>query len=404
MRILFLTPRFPLPAVKGDKLRAWQFIRLLSEAHEVVLLSYVASEEERARLHDVAAFCELETIPFRKPARTAGMFRAMAMRRPFQAALYESSTMREAVRKWLPRVDAVHCNTLRIAGNVPTSCPVPLVVDFIDALSQTYRRVGETMSMPLSAAVAGEARRLRIWEQELAGRASYALAVSAHDAASLGPDVRVIRHCVDVDSFIPPGPEASPRKDIVFTGNLGYRPNAEAAWRLAREIFPYVCQQVPEARLRIVGPDPRGLARELASERITVTGFVPDIVAELHGAAAAAAPVNAGGGVKTKVLEAMACGAPVVATSEANRGIEAIPGKEILIGDNAEEFARHVVEVLQNRERAAALGKAGRELVVRKFSWRQVGQELLTLYEELGSVEGRCGRVCSTESEGSPEA
>ena len=404
MRILFLTPRFPLPAVKGDKLRAWQFIRLLSEAHEVVLISYVASEEERSRLQEVAAFCELETIPFRKPARTAGMFRAMAMRRPFQAALYESSAMREAVRKWLPGVDAVHCNTLRIAGNVPTPCPVPMVVDFIDALSKTYHGAGETMSMPLSAAVAGEARRLRIWEQELARRASHSLAVSAHDAASLGPDVRVIRHCVDVDSFIPPGPEASPRKDIVFTGNLGYRPNAEAAWRLAREIFPYVRQQVPDARLRIVGPDPRGLARELASERITVTGFVPDIVAELQTAAAAAAPVNAGGGVKTKVLEAMACGAPVVATSEANRGIEAIPGEEILIGDNAMDFGGHVAELLQEQERAAALGRAGRELAVREFSWRQVGKELLALYEELGSERGARPRVCSTEPRGSEEA
>lgn len=404
MRILFLTPRFPLPAVKGDKLRAWQFIRLLSEAHEVVLLSYVASEEERARLQEVAAFCELETIPFRKPARTAGMFRAMAMRRPFQAALYESSAMREAVRQWLPRVDAIHCNTLRIAGNVPMPCPAPLVVDFIDALSQTYRGVGETMSMPMSAAVAGEARRLRIWEQELAQRAVYSLAVSAHDAASLGADVRVIRHCVDVDSFIPPAPEAFPRRDIVFTGNLGYRPNAEAAWRLAREIFPYVRQQVPDARLRIVGPDPRGLARELASERITVTGFVPDIVAELQGAGAAAAPVNAGGGVKTKVLEAMACGVPVVATSEANRGIEAVPGEEILIGDTAKDFARHLAELLQDQERAAALGRAGRELAVRKFSWRQVGKELLALYAELGSAKGARPRVCSTESQGSGEA
>ncbi len=399
MRILFLTPRFPLPAVKGDKLRAWQFIRLLSEVHEVVLLSYVASEEERAQLHEVAAFCELETIPFRKPARTAGMFRAMAMRRPFQAALYESSAMREAVRKWLPRVDAIHCNTLRIAGNVPTPCPVPLVVDFIDALSQTYRGAGETMSLPISAAVAGEAKRLRIWEQELARRASYSLAVSAHDAASLGPEVRVIRHCVDVDSFIPPGPEAPPRKDVVFTGNLGYRPNAEAAWRLAREIFPAVRQHVPDARLRIAGADPRGLARELASERITVTGFVPDIVAELQRAAVAVAPVNAGGGVKTKVLEAMACGAAVVATPEANRGIEALPEEEILLGENTQDFARRVAEVLQDTERAEALGRAGRELVVRRFSWRQVGKELLALYEELDSAQGARPRVCSTECE-----
>ena len=404
MRILFLSPRFPLPAVKGDKLRAWQFIRLLSEAHEVVLLSYVASEEERARLQEVASFCKLETIPFRKPARTAGVFRAMAMRRPFQAALYESSAMRAAVRNWLPEVDAVHCNTVRIAGNVPMPCPAPLVVDFIDALSQTYRGVGETMSLPLSAAVAGEARRLRIWEQELAQRASRSLAVSAHDAALLGADVRVIRHCVDVDSFIPPSPEASPRKDIVFTGTLGDRPNAEAAWRLAREIFPYVCQQVPDARLRIVGPDPRGLAREIASERITVTGCGPAIVGELQGAAAAAAPVKAGGGVKTKVLEAMACGAPVVATSEANQGIEASPGEEILIGDNAKDFARCLVELLNDREWAAALGRAGRELTVRTFSWRQVGKELLALYEELGSAKDAHRRVSLTEFQGSEEA
>lgn len=385
MRILFLAPRFPLPTVKGDKLRAWQFLRLLSSVHEVTLLSYIHSAEELALRAEVEKVCEVVTVPFGPVARGLGLVGAAFSRVPLQALLFGSGPMKRRVAELLHGCDVVHCNTLRMASNLPEPCPVPLVVDFVDALSATYRRRAESSGFAKGLAFGFEAKRLAAYEERLQRQAAFACAVSAEDAEALGGGVVAVPHGIDTEEFCPPEPGAE-RAGIVFTGNMQYPPNVEAAVFFAREVFPKVRSRVRDARLRLVGVNPSAEVRALAGDGIEVAGYKPSVAEELRRSAVAVAPVRSGGGVKTKILEALGCGTPVVAMAAANAGINARDGEEIVLAENAEDMAEAVVSLLEERERAEALGMAGRALVERAFSWEVTGRRLLEAYETLGGA------------------
>jgi glycosyltransferase involved in cell wall biosynthesis len=288
--------------------------------------------------------------------------------------------MKLEVAGHLAQADVVHLNTLRMVGNLPPDYVIPLVVDFIDALSATYRR--HKALPPVGWFYRAEAQRLRTCECALATKAAFATAVSEEDARRLSPIVSVIPHAVDTDVFRPPPPNTE-RNGIVFTGNLSYPPNVEAATWFVRHVFPEVRARVPEVTLRLVGDSPARSVQALTGDGIEVTGFVPSVADALQRAGVALAPVRSGSGVKTKVLEAMACGTPVVATPEANAGIGAEDGREILLAGNTNAFAEAVVELIGDPGRAASVGAAGRALVEERFSLDVMSSILLERYSRL---------------------
>ena len=382
MHILFLSPRFPLPTVKGDKLRAWQFIRLLSTKHDVTLVSYISTQDEYWLKPEVEKVCRVITEPFRALSRGFGLLSGCIKPDPFQALLFESCVMKRHVGDLLKECDVVHCNTLRMAPNIPEGLDVPLVVDFVDALSGTYQRRAKDSVFPVSLVFTNEARRLGACEKSLIDKAAFTCAVSDEDADALGDNVLVVSHGIDTDEFCQPESKDQ-RNDIIFTGNLNYPPNIAAARTLARDIFPKVCEVFPQNKLRLVGTSPSAEVKDLAGPRIEVTGFVPSVAHELQRSAVAVAPVESGGGVKTKILEAMGCATPVVATTMANAGISAEHGREIILADGPSTIAEQIVALLEDRDKAREIGEAGRRLVEEKFSWLKTGSVILERYAEL---------------------
>ena len=123
-----------------------------------------------------------------------------------------------------------------------------------------------------------------------------------------------------------------------------------------------------------------------------MTGFVPSMPDALNEAAVAVAPMRSGSGIQNKVLEAMACGLPVVASSLALGGIGARAGEEIVVADDAEETAAAVGALLRDRERAESIGKRARDYVVREHSWERAGEEVEEIYER---VLTRSGAIAS---------
>jgi len=387
MRILFLAPRFPLPATKGDQLRAWQFIQALAEEHAVTLLTYRSADVTDAAVRAAEPVCRVELVPRR--GAVAGAAAAAFGRLPVQTGYYTAPPMRRRVRELAATHDMLHANTFRMLGNVPDRLPIPLVVDFIDALSLYFRDLAGWCPSVLRPFVRIEARRAAAYERALVDRAAWACAVSQHDAAAIGPGVAVLPHSIDPNTFAPP-PQDAPRDGIVFTGNLRYPPNRDAALWLASAVMPKVIARVPGARLRIVGVDPPAALRRVRTPGVTVTGRVPDMAEELGRAAVAVAPMRMGCGVKTKILEAMGCATPVVATPMANRGIDARDGEEIVLAADVETMAGEVAALLTDRARAQRIGAAGRRLVAARFSWETVNRHLLAAYARLARGEPPC--------------
>ena len=203
-----------------------------------------------------------------------------------------------------------------------------------------------------------------------------------------GTPVIVAPNAVDLDYFRPAPGDGEP-DTVVFNGTLAYRPNAEAVQHLVDEIWPRVRARRPTARLMIVGDVGPADRRRLRAPGVALTGEVPDVRPYLRSAAVAAVPVRIGGGTRLKVIEALAMGKATVSTTLGCEGLTVRGGEHLMIADDAASFADRVLELLDDRDRRAAIGRAARALVERDYSWELVGQRLEALYARLAAVGGR---------------
>ena len=194
------------------------------------------------------------------------------------------------------------------------------------------------------------------------------------------PEPFILPNGVDLAYFHPN--ETPRRPEVVFSGKMSYHANTTAALYLAQEVMPRVWQRRPDVHLTIVGSRPPRAVRALSGERVTVTDYVEDIRPFLWRAALAVAPMPYGAGIQNKVLEAMACATPVVATPQAVSALTAQPGRHLLVGKSADELAGHILYLLEHPEAAGAIGRAGRAYVEQSHDWQVVAQRLEHLYEE----------------------
>ena len=172
---------------------------------------------------------------------------------------------------------------------------------------------------------------------------------------------------------------------------MSYYANESAAASLCNEIMPLIRAREPEATLTIAGSSPSKRVRQYGLARgIEVTGYVPDIRVPLRKARVAVCPVSVGAGVQNKVLEAMAMGKPVVATSKACHALSAKDGEDLLITDEPKAFAEAVVRVLRDDELALKLGQNGRKYVENNHNWDENARQLEETYHKaIASVKGR---------------
>ncbi len=394
MRILFLAPRFPYPALRGDQVRAYHQIRVLSRRHGVTLVALADRGVSSAAADHMRTMCErmiVLPVPWRR--RLAGLARLLAGDpRPAQALLY-AAVGREVVRELIEggAFDVVHAQLLRTVCLVPSGQRLPLVVDLVDALSASYRRRMAIARPWLRPALAFEARRLFRFEQELLQSPAHCLLVSEGDAHALGTAGR--RAIVNPNGVDPAAfsfsPETGAPQRVVFVGNLGYPPNSDAVIWFASDVLPRLRARIPESEFIIVGPRaPRTVQRLAGIPGVVVTGVVPDVHAALTAARVAVAPLRAGAGMQNKVLEAMASGTPVVATHLAVSGIELEAGTHCLVADSPDDFAESVAAVLGRQDLRHRLVTAARGLVAERYTWERSVAQLEALYTDAVRVAG----------------
>lgn len=188
---------------------------------------------------------------------------------------------------------------------------------------------------------------------------------------------------VDCDKFVP-GPETKVPSSIVFLGALDADFNVDALDYFCRSIFPIVRSEVPQARLFIVGRRPPQQVQKLADgSRVFVSADVPDVTEHVGRCMVQVVPLRFGGGVRIRILEGMAMGMAIVTTTIGMDGVGARPGRDLLVGDNAEDFAARVVEVLRSPLLARRLGERAREFVVSEHSEPAVERRIVEIYSAL---------------------
>lgn len=309
---------------------------------------------------------------------------------PLQAALYESRRMRQAIAeaRRVDPYDVAHVQLARMAPYLDDIRPIPHVVDLVDALSLNMERRARHDRGLWRWVARLEGQRLARYERAVCDSADQALVGSPMDRESLGspPKLAVVTSGVDLAEFSYRRAGREP-DTVIFSGNMGYFPNVQAALWLGRTILPAIGRAIPGVRLRIVGarPDRRILSLARHDPRITVEDHVETVSSHLRRAAVAVAPMQAGSGQQLKVLEAMASGTPVVATTLAASGIEARRGEHLLVADEPDAFAAHVIRLLRDPALAGDLAEGARRLVEDRYTWERSVAEIEHIYRAVVS-------------------
>jgi glycosyltransferase involved in cell wall biosynthesis len=202
-------------------------------------------------------------------------------------------------------------------------------------------------------------------------------------AACPGANVQVVPNGVDLETFRPLG-EAPVPHSLIFVGHLRVFHNVDAARYLVGEILPLIRRQVPDCTVQVVGANPALEVQALAqTPGVSVPGFVEDLNEALNQAEVFVAPLRFAAGVQNKVLEAMAAGRPVVTTGAIADGLGAVPGRDLLTGEDAQALAGEITRLLGDGQLQTALGQAGRQFVQEKYGWHYAVERMAAIEKML---------------------
>jgi glycosyltransferase involved in cell wall biosynthesis len=399
VKILLLTPQPPLPARQGTALRNWGILRHLAARHAVTLLS-LAPAAGAAPPPELAAACRaIHLLPAPVRAASARLRTAAAGRADLADRLWSpefAATLQRLITDSPPDVVQVEGLELGRYLDVARQCRpgLPIVYDAHNAEVtiqwRGWRSDRATPSRWLAAAYSRlQVGRLARLETAVCRQADAVTCVSDTDAAALQklvPGLRpvVVPNGIELADYTPPAEAAATEPLLTFTGKMDYRPNVDAAVWFASDILPIVQRDWPAARLQVIGQQPTArLLRHHGRGGVEVVGAVADIQPYIKGCAVYVAPLRMGGGTRFKLLEAMALARPVVSTTIGAEGFGVASGRELLIADDAYDFAQAVILLLGDRALAAQLGRAGRAFVEAAYDWGAILPRLEALHQQL---------------------
>lgn len=406
MKITVVTARFPYPLDRGDRLTIYYLLQHFSKRHQVSLVCFTKPDQDPTWIKKIEPFCEcIETVPLRRWRAYANCLRGFAGRTPLQVQYHDDPAMHQAVSQVIHQTqpDLLYAHYIRMGRYIEPYREYPRVLAMQLSMTLNYRRLAEHASNWLYKTVySTEYRRLRRFEANFARQFDKVLLISKNDLNAIAPDkplknVFFSPHGVDYDYFSPDPQTQAEANTLIFTGNMKYMPNVDAAIYFCQEILPLVRRQIPEVKLNIVGTNPLPEVQALGQDPyIKVTGRVPDLRTYLNRAQVAIAPMRVAAGLLNKVLEGMAMEKPMVITSVANEGIRAVGGEHLLIADQAQDFADQIVTLLNDPARRRQLGTAARNFVTQEWSWEKHFLDLEHMFCNLvgqSPTYGRRGNV-----------
>ena len=361
--VLALLPGVPVPANTGGALRALTLVRALDGAFDTTVLAWARPGEDRTafarmlegQVHVVNRMAPVDSL------FAEGMGFVLGCPAGYCRYGWFPSVLRQVLES--RRFDFIHFDHPHTALTWPQIKRLQpharLVLDAHNVEAEIMERLAESAPRWQRKALRWQAGRIRELERELSRNVDLVLTCSEKDAAAFREmGARRVRV---VPNAIPPLAPAlvAQRHDVVFVGSLDWRPNADAAVVLAKEIWPRCRALLPGARLVIVGRNPPLHVQALASHDVVIEGSVPSVRPYLDRAFATAIPLRAGSGTRIKILEAWAAGVPVVASRVAAEGLPYSDGVDLILAEEPGEFARALVRLWRDKRLADELAREG---------------------------------------------
>ncbi len=391
-KILYLCHRIPYPPNKGDKIRSYNQVRFLAKHADLDLITLADDPEDFVHESILAEMCRrVKVFPLKKfPAKVRGILNLLKGRSISQGYFYHPD-FEQAVDAWIlsESYDAVICFSSPMAGylmKIISDSELPpstrLIMDFCDLDSDKWLQYAGKSSFPMNFVYRVEGRRLLAFEKMVSKAFHHSVFVSATEADLFlkafprADHLTVVPNGVDYSYFDPEqvAPfEAENHPMLMFSGAMDYYANVEGVSWFVKEIFPRIRKEFPGAKFYIVGSNPDQKVKDLEHQPgVSVTGFVEDIRQYYKAADLCVIPLTIARGVQNKILEAMSMEKPIVTTSMAVQGIEATSGKELLVADTSEDFARIAIRLLKNPGMANDYGIEARRFIRKNHDWNSI--------------------------------
>ncbi len=387
--ILLISRCPPYPVHFGDRLIIWHLGRELSRrGYTIDLLALYDREDDTRQIAEYEGFFRhIELVRERRRSGGAYLRRLFVPSARFAAAAEASfcPALWRKIHDYLNRrdYDLAHCfGAVSVYEFHPLFARLPNVITPYEShalyLESAARRGQLSARLRLPIVRRFESFMFRPYDR--------IVVISAADRAMLEKlqpalSIDVIPNGIELERFAPrhSGRDAA---TLLFVGNYEYPPNQDAVRLLVEKLLPQVRETLPGARLQLVGVNPPNWMRALRNDHIDVTGPVRDVRPFLARATVFACPLRMGAGLKNKVLEALAMGAPVVATPLSVEGINVQNGESAIVVP-VDRFAEETLRLLRDDALRERLSLKGRALIETEYSWERTASSYERLYDEI---------------------
>lgn len=392
LRILFLTPRFPYPLIGGDRLKPYYILRYLGKHHETTLVTFFQGADlPKSYINEIEKLgIKLIIIPL--DPISAGIKTALKAltNKPLEINYYYSNNFLNAIRALNPEknFDVAIAFFMRTAEYIKhLKIPKVLMAEDCRTIYQ-YRSYRESINLTQRVVRKWEYLKLQKYEPEIVKYFDIVTLVSNDDIKEMqklnsGVEYRLLSNGVDLNRFTFNN-DIKNRTGILFAGKLDIWANQLMINSIVNEIFPKILEKIPDTEFHIAGAKAPASVLSLKNyKNIKLHIDVPDMIPYLHSARLFLHPHSGGSGIQNKLLEAMACGCPVITTPTGNQGIYAKQEESAIICNTKEEMIKYAIKILKDDEFASTLAINARKLIEEKHSWNAIYIQLDSILDEL---------------------
>ena len=401
MKLLLLTQVLPYPPDSGPKIKTWNVLKYLAQHHEVTLVSFVRGDQSAEVTH-LKNYCRaVYTVPMSRGRWSDGWFmiKSLLTGQPFLMVRDNRSAMHQMIKQVVTnaRFDIVHVDQLNMAQYAERVPGAGKILDAHNALWLLYKRLWQTMAPGLQKWLLGrDWRLLKEYEGEICRRFDGLLTVSEEDkvalqeAAGQSLEATIIPIAIDTNEVVQIRRRAE-SDHILHIGTMFWPPNVDGILWFLREIFPLIQAQRPKTTFDVVGAKPPSeiMAYSSNGSNVNVTGYVVDPTPYYEVSGVMIVPLRAGGGMRVKIINALAQGLPIVSTTLGCEGIAVEPGRHLLVADTAESFAQATLDLLDDKRLANQLGDNGRQLIQSTYDYRAACRPLEAFYQQVVTAKVR---------------
>lgn len=374
--------RFPFPLEKGDKLRAYYQLVDLAKVFDIHLICTSEKEIQKNDYEKVLKLCKtVHVFKLKKVNLFFNLCWAIFDSKPFQVRFFYQKWIQKEINQILKDLQPSHiyCQLIRSSEYIKNYHSCPKTLDYMDALSKGMERRIDHVWGIKKWIFSSENKRLAKYERLIFDYFENHTIISKQDRNYImhpqREKITLVPNGVDNQFF--ETFSAEKKFDLVFTGNMGYPPNIDAAMLIEKEIVPELSARGLSLKCLISGANPHPSLKAESTANFQVNGWVEDIRESYASAKIFIAPMMIGTGLQNKLLEAMAMGLPCITSTLANNALLAKPEKEILIANDPKTFAKQIERLLNDPVLYKNVSEAGRQFVKENYQWSSANAVLV---------------------------